>query len=277
MIDTDLLLCVICNRPNGWLLSICQINSHNAHFCNARLRVKFFLVCKISYRWGRLSGWCCAYLFRWLYWWPWHQYCLISLIEVLWSNGCQPKCQICKFAWQGTGNVSWIRPFLWCHVIASLSSVWDVSQCYQSVNLYLSGSTRANLYFVQRWLCVKLRFNCWSSNLNVLSWRTLHSIVPYDWMRSIEGFVFDCCVDVCWHTCVCLCWFCTRLTRRSDMLCVVFGAGKAHKKDKGIYERQNKTTTKTKILFCWKRLLIERPEKGTVKAHFVRRCLELHE
>ena len=150
-IGQNLLLCVVRNRPMWLIVVICQINSLRSRFWETRLHVNFFVVCKTSYRWGRLSG-CFLHVFHviefLIEYWQWRQYSLIvSLNKVMWSNSFDCiRARSAKFALQGTGNVCWIGPFLWSRGIASLSRVWDVSRCYQFANSYYSGSTRANVF-----------------------------------------------------------------------------------------------------------------------------------
>ncbi len=107
------------------------------------------------------------------------------------------------------------------------------------------------MYFVQRWLRVKLRFNCLNSYLLVLPDVPFFSIILNDWMGSTKGFAFICLTSS-W----CLCWFCTRLTRLYDVLYAVFGAGKAHKNNKGISERQSKGNKDEKVFSSLRRDLL---------------------
>ena len=103
----------LCNRPNrAWLIVIsnCQINSHRSRVQMLRLHVNFRVVCKISYRWGRLSAWCLhmrVFVFLNEYW----QWASIFAHTVKWSRMVEQlrpiSCQVCIFAMQGTGNVSW--------------------------------------------------------------------------------------------------------------------------------------------------------------------------
>lgn len=163
-------------------------------------------------------------------------------------------CQVCIFAMQGTGNVCWKEPCWWLRIVVSLSLVWDESRYYQLAILFWFYTCM--FYFVRRWLGVKLRWIVWILIILVLYWRTLFSIVMYDRKRSTK----DSYLSV-WHLCWCLCWFCTMLTRLLDVLCAVFGAGKAHKINKGISERLKKQSTKTKSFLFFKKGIIDKEER----------------
>ena len=76
-----------------WLIviCICQINSHRSRVQVKRLHVNFRVVCKISYRWGRLSAWCLhmrVFVFLERILTMGVTILFIPLNEVVWSNSC---------------------------------------------------------------------------------------------------------------------------------------------------------------------------------------------
>lgn len=191
----------LCNRPNRvWLIVIynCQINSHRSRVQLPRLHVNFRVVCKISYRWGRLSAWCLhmrVFVFlEGILTRMGVTMLFIPLNEVVWSNSCDqfvPGLHI-RHAGHGQCMLAWfasLRPSAsseMSHGATSWRSLFWFHTCM--------------FYFVRRWLRVKIRGTVWIRIIFVLSWRTMFSIVLHDRKRSTKGFVFiyfDISVDVC--------------------------------------------------------------------------------